>query len=59
MEDVNRLEADEGFCRIWEKARKSGLNAEAEERGKEEMAEGEEAGGSIAFCDISVSGGVS
>jgi hypothetical protein len=26
VEDVNRLEADEGFCRVWEKARKSGLN---------------------------------
>lgn len=26
VEDVNRLEADEGFCRIWERARLSGLN---------------------------------
>ncbi len=26
VEDVNRLEGDEGFCRVWEKARRSGLN---------------------------------
>ena len=26
VEDVNRLEADEGFCRVWERARRSGLN---------------------------------
>src|SRR3989339_24709 len=26
VEDVNRLEADEGFCLVWEKARRSGLN---------------------------------
>jgi len=34
------------------------IEPETKEGGKEEMAEGEDAGGSLSFCDIPVSGRV-
>jgi len=44
VEDVNRLEADEGFCRILEKARKKGLNGRQKREEKRRWRRGERRG---------------
>jgi hypothetical protein len=44
VEDVNRLEADEGFCRIWEKARRSVLNRKQRREEKKRWRKGKRRG---------------
>jgi hypothetical protein len=44
VEDVNRLEADEGFCRVWEKARRSGLNRKQRREEKKRWRKGKRRG---------------
>lgn len=58
VEDVNRLESDEGFCRLLGKAL-SGVEQKGSEGIKEALEEGEGPEGAVQFIGISVSGRVS